>query len=100
MLVLAVSGIAWITVLSSLQVAAQMALPNWVRSRGLAVFMTVFMGSMAGGSLLWGVVARMAGINGSSDRFWKSSWVQIACENPQVSQMIQIVICEICAICG
>ncbi|MBY0475620.1 MAG: MFS transporter [Nitrosomonas sp.] len=60
-----VSGIAWITVLSSLQVAAQMALPNWVRSRGLAVFMAVFMGSMAFGSLLWGKVAEITSISES-----------------------------------
>ncbi|MDQ2695678.1 MAG: MFS transporter [Pseudomonadota bacterium] len=56
------SGAAWLSVLSSLQVAAQMALPGWVRARGLAVFMTVFMGGMAGGSILWGNVANAAGI--------------------------------------
>jgi len=56
-LAMAVSGVAWISVLSSLQVAAQIALPDWVRSRGLAVFMAAFMGSMAAGSLLWGTVA-------------------------------------------
>ncbi len=62
-LAMALSGLAWISVLSSLQVAAQLALPNWVRSRGLAVFMTVFMGSMALGSLLWGKLADLAGID-------------------------------------
>jgi len=62
-LAMALAGVAWISVLSSLQVAAQMALPNWVRSRGLAVFMTVFMGSMALGSLLWGKVAELVGIH-------------------------------------
>jgi hypothetical protein len=56
------SGLAWITVLSSLQVAAQLALPDWVRSRGLAVFMATFMGSMAFGSLLWGSVAQHTSI--------------------------------------
>jgi predicted MFS family arabinose efflux permease len=56
-LAMAMSGVAWIAVLSSLQVAAQVALPTWVRSRGLAVFMMAFMGSMAGGSLVWGTVA-------------------------------------------
>lgn len=61
-LVMAVSGLAWITVLSSLQVAAQMALPDWVRSRGLAVFMSVFMGSMALGSLCWGKLAELYSI--------------------------------------
>lgn len=61
-LVMAVSGVAWITVLSSLQVAAQMALPNWVRSRGLAVFMSAFMGCMALGSLFWGKLAQLYSI--------------------------------------
>lgn len=61
-LALTCSGFAWISVLSSLQVSAQMALPNWVRSRGLAVFMMTFMGSMAGGSLLWGKIAEHSSI--------------------------------------
>jgi len=61
-LAMLVSGMAWITVLSSLQVAAQLALPNWVRSRGLAVFMATFMGSMALGSLVWGNVAQQTSI--------------------------------------
>ncbi len=64
-LAMAVSGLAWISVLSSLQVAAQMALPDWVRSRGLAVFMTVFMGSMAAGSLVWGQRAAITTISQS-----------------------------------
>ncbi|PTQ80915.1 transmembrane secretion effector [Nitrosomonas ureae] len=57
-----VSGIPWIAVLSSLQAAAQMTLPNWVRSRGLAIFMAIFMGSMTTGSLLWGKVAEITSI--------------------------------------
>ncbi|HKX55853.1 MAG TPA: MFS transporter, partial [Xanthomonadales bacterium] len=64
-LAMAFNGLAWISVLSSLQVSAQMALPNWVRSRGLAVFMMTFMGSMAFGSLLWGKVAEHSSISSS-----------------------------------
>ena len=37
--------------------SAQTALPDWVRARGLSVFLTVFFGSMAAGSLVWGQVA-------------------------------------------
>jgi MFS family permease len=51
------AGASWIAVLSSLNVAAQSALPDWVRARGLAVFVTVFFGAMSGGSLLWGQTA-------------------------------------------
>lgn len=56
------NGAAWITVMSSLQVAAQTALPTWVRARGSAVLMVVFMGGMAIGSALGGQVATLYGI--------------------------------------
>jgi MFS family permease len=53
----AVTGMAWITILSALQVTAQLTLPEWVRARGLATFVMVFMAGMALGSILWGQVA-------------------------------------------
>lgn len=56
------AGVSWIAVLSSLHVAAQTALPDWVRARGLSIFLTVFFGTMAGGALVWGSIASMAGI--------------------------------------
>lgn len=61
--VMAVSGIAWLAVLSTLQVAAQLSLPNWVRSRGLAIYMSAFMGSMAFGSLVWGKLTGTFGLS-------------------------------------
>lgn len=56
-------GVGWIAVLTSLNVSAQTALPNWVRARGLAIFMMVFFGSMAAGSTLWGQVATLASVD-------------------------------------
>jgi MFS family permease len=56
------TGVAWISVVSSLMAAAQTALPGWVRARGLALFWVVFMGGMAAGSTLWGQVASWIGI--------------------------------------
>jgi MFS family permease len=56
-LLLALVGAAWITQLSTLNAIAQGVLPNWVRGRGLAIYLTVFYGSMTGGSLLWGRLA-------------------------------------------
>jgi MFS family permease len=56
------TGVAWIAILSSLQVAAQITLPPWVRARGLAAFVMIFMGGMALGSVLWGQVASRVGI--------------------------------------
>lgn len=57
-----VLGIAWIVVLTTLNATAQAILPNWVRGRGLAIYLTVFNGSMAGGSLVWGVIAQRFGV--------------------------------------
>jgi MFS family permease len=59
------TGMAWIAILSALQVAAQMTLPSWVRARGLAAFVVVLMGGMALGSILWGQVATRIGIPGA-----------------------------------
>lgn len=55
-------GASWIAVLSSLNVSAQLALPEWVRARGLSIFLTVFFGSMSLGSALWGQAATQFGI--------------------------------------
>jgi len=56
------AGISWIAAMSSLNVSAQVALPDWVRGRGLAVFVTVLFGAMSLGSAFWGEVAGMAGL--------------------------------------
>ncbi len=56
------TGVAWIAILAALQVSAQLTLPDWVRARGLAAFVVVFMGGMALGSILWGQVATRIGI--------------------------------------
>lgn len=59
---LLILGIAWITALTTLNGVAQSILPNWVRGRGLAVYLTVFNGAMTIGSLAWGVVASSVGV--------------------------------------
>jgi predicted MFS family arabinose efflux permease len=56
------AGASWIAVLSTLNVSAQVALPEWVRARGLALFMTVYFGAHTAGSVLWGQVAALAGL--------------------------------------
>ncbi|MDI7864203.1 MFS transporter [Rhizobiaceae bacterium n13] len=58
-------GAAWITALTTLNGAAQAVLPNWVRGRGLAVYLTVFNGAMTAGSLGWGAVGEVAGVSGT-----------------------------------
>jgi MFS family permease len=61
----AVVGISWIAALASLNVSAQVALPDWVRGRGLAIFVTVFFGAMTLGSVVWGQVAALGGLAGA-----------------------------------
>jgi len=43
-------------------VSAQVALPDWVRGRGLAIFLTAYFGAMTIGSALWGEVASLKGL--------------------------------------
>ncbi len=57
-----VTGVAWLSVVSSLMTATQTALPGWVRARGLAFFWVAFTGGMAAGSALWGQIASWIGI--------------------------------------
>lgn len=57
LLAIAVLGMAWISTANSVTLAAQVALPNWVRARGMAIYQMALMGGAAAGSLLWGQVA-------------------------------------------
>jgi MFS family permease len=57
-----VLGMAWISTANSLTLAAQVALPNWVRARGMAIYQMALMGGAAAGSLLWGQVAGLASV--------------------------------------
>jgi predicted MFS family arabinose efflux permease len=59
---LILAGAAWIGVLSTLNAAMQLTLAGWVRARGLAFYLIVFMGGQAFGAALWGVVAGYAGL--------------------------------------
>lgn len=61
-LLMLVLGGGWIIALTTLNSVAQAVLPNWVRGRGLAIYLTVFNGAMAAGSLGWGLVAQQVGI--------------------------------------
>ncbi|OHV78677.1 MFS transporter [Rhizobium sp. LCM 4573] len=50
-------GAAWIAALTTLNATAQTILPNWVRGRSLAVYLTTFNGAMTFGSIAWGTIA-------------------------------------------
>jgi MFS family permease len=56
------AGASWTIVLACLYVSAQIALPDWVRGRGLAIFLTVIFGSVTFGSAIWGQIAASSGL--------------------------------------
>lgn len=51
------AGASWICAVSSLNVSAQVSLPDWFRGRGLAMYVTVMYGALTAGSALWGQIA-------------------------------------------
>ena len=57
-----IAGASWIIVMACLFVSVQVALPDWVRGRGLAIFLTVHFGAMTLGSAVWGRVASEEGL--------------------------------------
>ncbi|NKI93006.1 MFS family permease [Rhizobacter sp. SG703] len=59
------AGAAWISVANSLTVSAQLALPDWVRARGMSIYQMALMGSSAAGAALWGQVAAMTDVRSS-----------------------------------
>ena len=58
-----VSGAAWILVANSVTIAAQLALPDWVRARGMSIYQMAIMGGSAFGAILWGKLAELTSIH-------------------------------------
>ncbi len=55
-------GMAWISTANTLSTSAQLALPDWVRARGMAVYQMALMGGTALGAMLFGNVAASFGV--------------------------------------
>src|SRR5471032_861153 len=60
-----VAGMAWIATADALIVSVQLALPDWVRARGMAMYQMAIMGASASGAALWGQVAALGGLKTS-----------------------------------
>jgi MFS family permease len=58
----AAAGLAWISILATLNLAAQTAAPGWVRARVISMYVLVLQGGLALGSAVWGAVASSAGV--------------------------------------
>jgi MFS family permease len=62
-LAMMVNGMAWITCANSLSVSAQLALPDWVRARGMSMYQMAIMGGSALGAALWGQIATLSTVH-------------------------------------
>ena len=60
-----IAGMAWLSVANTLSVSAQMALPDWVRARGMSAFQMALMGGSAAGAALWGQIATFTDVRTS-----------------------------------
>jgi MFS family permease len=58
-----IAGVSWISGVATLNVSAQEALPNWVRGRGLALYITVMFASLTIGSAIWGQLASVTSLS-------------------------------------
>jgi predicted MFS family arabinose efflux permease len=58
----AAAGLAYISLLATLNLVAQTACAGWVRARVMSMYVLVLQGGLAMGSLVWGVVASGIGV--------------------------------------
>jgi len=62
LLAMFVAGMAWIAVANTLNVAAQLGMPDWVRARAIAIYQMALMGGAALGAAAWGKLAHWVGV--------------------------------------
>ncbi len=102
-----VGGVAWMSMLSSLNVAVQIATPSWVRARVLSIYMIIFQGAIALGSVVWGTLAartslRIAFIASGATMLAGSlagrSWFRLSARAPDFSPSLHwpkpVLVCE------
>jgi MFS family permease len=60
--VMLIGGAAWVIFISLINALVQNLAPDWVRARVLAIFILVYQGSYAFGTVAWGAVAQRASV--------------------------------------
>jgi predicted MFS family arabinose efflux permease len=58
----AAAGLAWIGILATLNLVAQIVCPSWVRARVISMYVLVLQGGLAVGSLFWGIMASRSSV--------------------------------------
>jgi MFS family permease len=61
---MALFGVGWVAAFSTLQAAAQLVAPPWVRARALAIYQLSYNGALAFGSFGWGWLGTAIGLSG------------------------------------
>ena len=56
------AGAAWLAVVNTLTVASQLSLPDWVRARGMSIYMMTMMAATSASAAVWGQVASLIGV--------------------------------------
>ncbi len=59
----AAAGLAWISILATLNTVAQIVCPSWIRARVISMYVLVLQGGLAIGSFVWGVMASRSSIH-------------------------------------
>lgn len=101
----ALTGAAWISTTNTLVTSAQLALPNWVRARGMSIYQMAIMGGTAIGAGLWGQVANVAGVDWAviaaassgvlllfATRRWSVDWGAAEDLSPQPPRPVEVAI--------
>jgi MFS family permease len=60
--VMLIGGAAWVVITSLISALVQNLAPDWVRARVLAIFILVYQGSYALGTVVWGAYAQRASV--------------------------------------
>jgi len=60
--VMLIGGAAWVIFIALINALVQNLAPDWVRARVLAIFILVYQGSYALGTVVWGAVAQRASV--------------------------------------
>jgi MFS family permease len=58
----AAAGLAWISILATLNTVAQIVCPSWIRARVISMYVLVLQGGLAVGSFFWGVMASRSSV--------------------------------------
>lgn len=56
------SGIAWLAAMSGFNVMVQTNIPQWIQARAISIYLLIFQGGMALGSVIWGNIASYFGL--------------------------------------